>query len=579
MDSLTAFLQSAQIAAFIELNAQLVELHHQFSTGTIGAHLDEATPTSVCPTSPVLIDAHGFPNHIPCPCENVHIGSLRGTPGPTLIASPPALIPNLRDELQKFSNLEVLVKYGNEFGPDWRHLAGASPDSLQALSRTVLLVSSHQIPKVILSREISKMVDFNSGNPVHIATRANLELMENRNFLIGRDNGEGSPAVWKISGRRRIRSLSKIVVLHVPFARAFMDEGHRIRSAESDCLGWLKYIGSPLWIVSGSSGWMPPIRWTGWVKVWEQAGWQGDQVMKHYTSTAFSHIRNRFQNAATKFDPSTGIPSPACEIDSDGYDTDQWDARKEQEALGEALRSWSNFLQQVMIRRTHRDRIWGSPLLELPEGEMKLICVRFCDVDGEVYQNYQEVIRAAVSDECRQTRDQGQDEDQVPVGPRKRRNLAVNTYRRCRIASSIPALCCVPSLKDDNWDKQPVERYRTVEARHSSPYRPHTSTLLRLSPKLLWLRDFITEHLGSSSNGSNEKLLIFSFSPTVLHCVDLVWLLLTALYYSSTPVTCSCDSSSAWIHGVFPSVRLGRSPHVIGQHCFRSFRRRITPES
>src|ERR1700712_1896169 len=111
---LTGFLQRAVIAGLIEINAQLVELHHDYSTGADGAHLGQASPDATCPTNPVQIDEQGFPNHLPCPCENEHIGNLTGTRGPTLIACPPALIPNLRDELRKFSNLEVLVMYGKE---------------------------------------------------------------------------------------------------------------------------------------------------------------------------------------------------------------------------------------------------------------------------------------------------------------------------------------------------------------------------------------------------------------------------------------------------------------------------------
>jgi hypothetical protein len=238
--------------------------------------------------------------------------------------------------------------------------------------------------------------------------------------------------------------------------------------------------------------------------------------MRGYTSFAFSKIQRAFTQAAKAFDPSTGIPSPAREIYSDGYDTDQIRARNRRESLSNGLRRWSTFLQQVMIRRTHHDRIWGSPLLALPQGELKLVCVRFCDAEGEVYQNYQQVINAAVRDACHQR------QDQLAGNTGARQDLPINTYRRCRIASSIPALCCIPTLKEANWDKATVDRYRTPPERLGSPYKPFTDTIIRLSPKLLWLRDFISTHLGSAQEGNDEKLLIFSFSPMVLHCVDLV---------------------------------------------------------
>jgi len=503
------------IAGLIEINAQLVQLHHDYSTGGDGAHLAHGSTATACPTNPVQIDSHGFPNHIPCPCENQNIGKVTGTPGPTLIACPPTLIPNMQDELRKFSNLEVLVMYEKETGPNWLRYAPASPERLRALSRTVVLISSFQIPKSIGSPGLSTMVKFDSHNDAHVATRDYLALITKRGFWI-RENGDYVLAKWKISRGGRNKNLLKIWVLDVPFAHVFMDEGHNVRKASSECLGWLKYIRSPLWIVSGSSGWMPPKRWPGWVKVWEQEEWATLPHMRCYTSIAFSRIQKAFEDAAKAFDLVTGIPSPPCEIYSDGYDTDQCNARKEQRDLGEGLRKWSNFLQQAMIRRTYRDRIWSEPLLELPEGEMKVICVRFCDTEEEVHRNYQEAVWAAISDACRGS------QDQVAGHIHTRQALMVNMYRRCRIASSIPALCCIPSFKDGNWTRQDVEGYRTPGSRRNSPYKAHIDNIIRLSPKLLWLRNFIFDHLPSRSEASNEKLLIFSFSPTVLHCVDLV---------------------------------------------------------
>ena len=261
---------------------------------------------------------------------------------------------------------------------------------------------------------------------------------------------------------------------------------------------------------------MPPDRWSGWLKVWEQQLWATDPHMRRYTSVAFARIQKAFKIAAKSFDPATGIPSPACEIDSHGYDTDRWKARNKQEALGEGLRTWSDFLQQVMIRRTHRARIWGKPLLDLPEGKLHVICVRFCDTEKEVQGKYQEAVRAAIHDAYRGS------QGQVPGNAQTPQDLVINMYRRCRIASSIPALCCIPRFKDDKWKRQDVEGYRTTEARGSSPYKSHINNIIRLSLKLLWLRDFIFDHLRPGSANSNEKLLIFSFSPTVLHCVDLV---------------------------------------------------------
>ena len=511
---LTGFIQTAVIAGIIEINAQLVQLHHDYSTGEDGAHLDQDSSSSTCPTNPVQIDSQGFPNHIPCPCENEHIGNLTGTPGPTLIVCPPALIDNMRSELNKFSNLEVYVMYDQEPGPNWLG-DNSSPERLRALSRTVVLISSFQIPKCIGSPRLSAMVDFDSTNPVHAATRNYLKLMADRGFWI-RENVTYLLAKWKISRRGAKKNLWKIRDLHLPFARVFMDEGHNVRNVDSECLTWLKYIRSPVWIVSGSSGWMPPKKWTGWVKVWEREAWATHVDMKRYTSRSFSGIVKAFEEAAKSFNPETGIPSPVCEIDSEGYNTDNQNAREKQRPLIDVFHKWSDFLQQAMIRRTHRDLIWGEPLLELPKGEIKVICVRFCDTEKKVHRNYQEAVRAAISDACRGA------QGQVPSNTQTRQALMINMYRRCRIASSIPALCCIPSFKDGNWTREDVEGYGNQEGRCNSPYKAHIYDIIRLSPKLLWLRHFILEDLRLHSEASNEKLLIFSFSPTVLHCVDLV---------------------------------------------------------
>ena len=518
--------QSAQIAGFIELNAQLVELHDRFSRDSIGSHLAQPAPGEICPTSPVRIDDHGFPNHIPCPCENEHIRNLPGKPGPTLIACPPALIPNMHSELNKFANLKVIhwQHSARDPGLNWQNLANCTPETLLALSRTVVLISSHQIARAIGSEWLSKMVEFDNEDPMHVSTQENLNLMHQLGFKTGQDDGEdpNSPVVWKTPKQARNKTPDEILVLHVQFARVFMDEGHKIRSETSQAIGWLKYIQSPVWIVSGSSGWMPPERWTGWVKLWQQQDWKTHPEMKRYTSYNFATIKNAFSNAAKDFNPDSGIPSPICEIDEEEYDLGRWPELKRRRILGDALRNWSKFLQRAMIRRTHQDRIWGSQLLKLPPGEIKVICVKFCDVDGEVQRNYQAVIEAAVQDACQQS------QEKVRGNTGTNQNLAVNVYRRCRIASSIPALCTIVQFKDDNWDKASVAGFRNKSERASSPYRRFTETLVQRSPKLRWLRDFVRVHLWDS----DEKLLIFSFSPIVLHCVDLVWPLLLVLYHS-----------------------------------------------
>jgi len=433
----------------------------------------------------------------------------------------------MRSELNKFANLDVIVHSTTSPRLNWENLSNSTGETLLELSRTVVLISCHQIAHVIGGQCLSKMVKFDKQDPIHVSTAANLTLMHDLGFETGQNNEEHSPAVWKISGNRAKKTLQKIMVLHVQFARVFMDEGHKVRNAKTQTFGWLKYIQSPVWIVSGSSGWMPPKRWSGWVKLWQQQDWATNPNMKWYTSNAFSTIKMAFIRAARDFDPASGIPSPIGEIDEDGYDPDKWQARNRQHTLGEGLRNWSKFLQQAMIRRTHQDRVWGARLLTLPRGEIKVICVKFCDVGGEVQRQYQAHIKAAVHEACPQS------EDEVRSNPGTHQDLAINIYRRCRIASSIPALCCIQTFKQGNWDKASVSGYRTERLRGTSPFKREINTIIRLSPKLLWLRDFLRRHL----TGTDEKLLIFSFSPIVLHCVDLVWPLLPVLYHNLTLVT------------------------------------------
>lgn len=45
-----------------------------------------------------------------------------------------------------------------------------------------------------------------------------------------------------------------------------------------------------------------------------------------------------------------------------------------------------SFLNQVMLRRTNLDTLFGVPLLKLPETEQKTTEVEFNDVERQIYQ-------------------------------------------------------------------------------------------------------------------------------------------------------------------------------------------------
>jgi len=135
--------------------------------------------------------------------------------------------------------------------------------------------------------------------------------------------------------------------------------------------------------------------------------------------------------------PLLGIPSPVREIASDGYDTDQITLRARNRKLSKGLYQWSDFLQQVLIRKTHKDRIWDILLVDLPVGGLKRICLRFCDTEGTVRYNYDKLMADAL--QCMQQ----QWQDLVGSHTCSTKNLAINFYRCYCIAVSVPVPCSI----------------------------------------------------------------------------------------------------------------------------------------
>lgn len=149
-------MQSAQLAGFLELNAQLVELHRKRRTGIGHNASGDYGP---CAANPVVHDDQGYQNHLPCPCENPDTDDLEGRPGPTLVTCPPALLQNLKRELEKFSNLNI-VPVSSDYHSPWAKFTAKSERELEEMSRTVFLVSNFQVisANCLANSGVSKMV-------------------------------------------------------------------------------------------------------------------------------------------------------------------------------------------------------------------------------------------------------------------------------------------------------------------------------------------------------------------------------------------------------------------------------------
>ncbi|RPA95428.1 hypothetical protein L873DRAFT_1792306 [Choiromyces venosus 120613-1] len=173
-----------------------------------------------------------------------------------------------------------------------------------------------------------------------------------------------------------------------------------------------------------------------------------------------------FGKVAKVFDPTTGILPRTEEIDSDGYDDAQWAVQERRQKLSKGLHDWANFLQPIMIWRTHKDQIWGSPLLTMPMG--------FYDVDGAVRDDYYMVMSKAMQQMLEQ-------QYKISEGTQgANHNSVVNIYQWCHTASSVPALCSITAFKNSNYNEANVTNYRMPGERTQRPSSDHLDSMTSL---------------------------------------------------------------------------------------------------
>lgn len=183
-----------------------------------------------CPVNPVVQDEQGIQNHLPCPCENPDIDDLEGRPGPTLVTCPPALLQNLKRELEKFSNLNIVL-VGSDYPSPWANFTAKSEGALEEMSRTVFLVSNAQVisGNCLANFGVFDMVKLSRGE----SREAEQEYAWLKSIGFTMEGCKDELFGKGFSHRRKFR---------ISFARVVMDEAHNIRKKTSKTFGWLKYL-------------------------------------------------------------------------------------------------------------------------------------------------------------------------------------------------------------------------------------------------------------------------------------------------------------------------------------------------
>lgn len=492
--------QSAQLAGFLELNAQLVELHHKRLTE---AGHNPSGQYQKCPVNPVVRDAQGFPNHLPCPCENEDIDDLEGKAGPTLVTCPPGLLLNLKRELEKFSNLKVIMA-GSDYPSPWSTLVRKSGREPIDMCRDIVLISSAQVfsQHCLANPTVSSMVKL--SRPERQKAELDYGWLKSLGFSL--DGCKDSLFGTDFKSRRKF---------NVSFARVVMDEAHNIRNKSSKTFGWLKYLSVPVWLVSGSAGCMSPIQWDGWRGLLERKEWKTHPVAGCHTNNRFYQLRTQFTAAAK-----------ATPIEPDPEDSDDGAVRAQRYNFQKILEEWGNMLRAVMIRRCATDRLWGQDLMPLPEGAVEVI-------DFPLQQQGKRISEAYLAFQSREKDEVsggGAKSDKSTVGSeplggqRPGDRGQVKVYLKCRVASTLPGVCLLPGLAAMTFLKQWVEEIARQDQdarKQPSLIKSNLQFIINSSPKLLWLQRFLRQ-LGTDYLGRPEKLLIFSSSPMILYCVDLV---------------------------------------------------------
>lgn len=119
----------------------MVELHRERKTQRGHNPPGEYGP---CGANPTAKDQRVIRNRLPCPCENADIDDFKGRAGPTLITCPPGLLMNLKRELEKFSDLNILLA-GSDYPSPRSTLGLRSKREPEDMCRDVVLVSDAQV--------------------------------------------------------------------------------------------------------------------------------------------------------------------------------------------------------------------------------------------------------------------------------------------------------------------------------------------------------------------------------------------------------------------------------------------------
>lgn len=432
---------------------------------------------------------------------------MKGVAGPTLITCPPSLLQNLDHELRKFADLRVarvagtFAHWTNDddrqlTAQDWKDLQARDENALRLNSRVVVLVSSIAAFTMLEDNNFSYLQPFQTkGERVAFLDKVNWYHamgFNNQDAL----NSMFHPLRTKGGSRR---------VFKIPFARIIMDEAHRIIQAGSKNLTFLRFLDIPVWPVSGSAVNMVPEKWEGWRGLMETNRWKTDEIAGKYTANGFRELKKRFkawQAELERSEKSDDDPTPLVATE------------------------WATFLQNFVLRRCSKDTLWGKPLLDLPDHHVE-------DVEFEVLENHR--IRACYSElstraleAITQTTSHATPTCARQDGGRSLRQRSI--WRTCRIASTIPAIFMLPELRQKSWLKEQVLGVIRGPVAND-PFRRNLSKIITTSPKFRWLYNFVKGEGSFDSRGFldskdanqiGDKLLIFSTSPAILHCVDLV---------------------------------------------------------
>lgn len=121
-------------------------------------------------------------------------------------------------------------------------------------------------------------------------------------------------------------------------------------------------------------------------------------------------------------------------------------------------------LRAMMVRRCATYKLWGQDLLLLPQGVVELI-------DFPLKSQSSRVREAYLALECQEKEDASKKED-ARKSPEKsaarsqrefQAQLQGKAYLKCRVASTLPAICLLPGLTQESFLKPWVEEMARLD--------------------------------------------------------------------------------------------------------------------